>query len=169
MLSKTALRYGLFTGLALSLWLLMEFYLGFRTTNFGVHLWTNLIINPAIFLVGIVLAFRALQKSAKINFITGLKLTLLFGLISGLVLAAFNFFYLTVIDPGYTERIQNFVHYIRGLENSNWYELEAEFKQNSWQYSLAFRSGLPLLTAMIVSTLFGLPISVYYQITNKSK
>lgn len=169
MLSKTALRYGALTGLALGIWLLLEFYLGFRTSNFGVHLWTNLIVNPAIFLAGMVLAFRALQKSEKINFLSGLKLTLLFGLASGLVWAAITFFYLSVVDPEYIGRIQSFVHYIRGLENHNWYQLEAEFKQNAWQYSLGFRGALPLLTAMIVSTIFGLPLSIYYQLANKSK
>lgn len=169
MLSKTTLRYGALTGLVLGVWLLLEFYLGFRTTNFGVHLWTNLIVNPLIFLTGIVLTFRAVQKTTKISFLTGLKITLLFGLVSGAAWALLNLFYLTVVDPEYIERIQSFVHYISGLENHNWYQLEAEFKQNAWQYSLGFRSTLPLLTAMIVSTIFGLPLSIYYQLANKSK
>lgn len=168
MLARITAKNAAITGLVMGLWLILEYYLGFRTTNFAVHLYTNF-LNPAFVLIGLVITFLQVAKGQTLKFLDGLKITVIFALICGLIYSLSYLFYYQVIDPGYIERIRSFFHYITALENPNWYEVEEQFNKNAWQYGLPFRTAIPFIMVTIVSTLVGLPLSLYYQLRGKKQ
>jgi hypothetical protein len=152
-------KYALATGGLMGLLLLIEHYLGFRTTRFDVHFYTNF-LNPIIVLVALALCFKQLRAAGgRISFLGGLKTSLIFGLVCGLVWAGFNYIYLAYLDPEYLKRIRSFFVYIEQLKG---HSSLAPTEGSEWTYRLPFRIVLPVIITTFLSLGWGFILSLAY-------
>lgn len=138
---KLIVRCGILVGLGSFAWILAEYFVGFRTTDFSTHLTTSL-FTIAVLIVGIVLAvyYRRSQLGNRFSFRSGFMTGLGISLVAGLVMVFGQYIYLGVIDPGYLERAQDWSAYIQVLNGQTVEQASASTADNAWKYNIHVRA-----------------------------
>lgn len=134
---KTAVRYGIFVGLASFLWIMAEYWLGFRTTDFGTHLITSL-FSIIILIAGILVALYAQKASqkGKYTFSNGFLTGIGVAFIAGLIMVAGQYLYIGVIDTDYPERAKSWSTYVQVLDGVPPEEARANTAYGAWKHNI---------------------------------
>lgn len=154
---KLSMKYGLLVGLGSFAWLLAEYFLGYRTTKFDIHLTTSLFA-VIILIVGIVLAVaaRRAQQGKAFRFKDGLITGLGVSLVAGIIMVAGQYVYLGVIDKGYANRAKAWSTYILVLDGDSLETAKAKTADGAWKQNIHAKalSQIPLFLVQgaIIST-----------------
>ena len=110
MKSKLEIKYGLIIGIGVSLWVLLEFVLGFHGNNIQVGQYSGYFaaIIPIIALWIAVGEKRDQELGGNIRIMQGVKMSALISLLAGIILAVFMVGYITVINPGFIQTATEF-------------------------------------------------------------
>ena len=100
------MKYGLFCALALSVWVLIEFFLGFHTNSFGLGQYSSYfsIIIPIAFIF-VALREKQSQTNGILSVKDGINLGFKMALISSLVFTIFLYLYNNHINPNWIENM----------------------------------------------------------------
>ncbi len=104
-LHKTELKWGAIIGFGISLWVLLEFLLGFHTTRMEVGQFSGYfsILIPIFALYFGICEKRDKELAGSLRFVEGLKAGFLMILLAALIITAFFYLYNTLINPGWIE------------------------------------------------------------------
>ena len=96
--------YGILSGLGLSLWVLIEYALGFHNRYLEIGIYSGYISTIIPFII-VFLAFHNHQavKNRKLSFIDGINIGFKIILVSSIILTVFFYFYNTKINPQWIE------------------------------------------------------------------
>lgn len=105
-MKKTALRYGLLSGLTILVLFLATFLIFGKDQNYGVSeiVGYSIIVLSMLFVFFGIKHYRDHENNGAISFGTGLKLGVLIVLIPAIVFGLYNVLYVAVIDPEFTEK-----------------------------------------------------------------
>ncbi len=97
---------GLFCGLAMSFWVLIEFFLGFHTTSFEIGLYRGYfsILLPIIFIF-VALKEKQSQPNGILSINEGINVGFRTVLLSSIIFTVFLYFYNNHINPDWIERM----------------------------------------------------------------
>jgi len=114
---ETELKYGLIIGIGVSLWVLIEFALGFHTTRLDIGQYSGYL---AIIIPIIALYFGLLDKKKelkkKFTFGEGVKSGFLMSVFAGLLLVLFFLLYALAINPAWVDNALAFEQ-VKLIEN----------------------------------------------------
>jgi len=132
---KTAVKYGLIIGLLSFAWLMAEYFLGFRTDNFGTHLTTAPFVVGALVvaIVGAIYTTKNERGSGygfKQGFITGVVVAV----IAGAVMTVGQYVYYFV-DPDYANRAKAWSTYVQVLDGTPLEEAKANTQDGAWKHN----------------------------------
>lgn len=150
---KLSIKYGSLIAAGSFLWLVCEYLMGFRTTNFNVHIITWIIVPLVLSALGLVLAIRERKTQLgpafhfKQGFITGLAVSF----IAGLLMVFGQYIYLRVIDTGYIDRAKSWSSYIEAIDGISMEESDRSSarESKSLEYNLLSRSMSELLHFLV--------------------
>ena len=100
------ITYGIFCGLAMSAWILIEFFLGFHTTSLEIGQYSGFFsfLVPVIFIF-VALRKKQLQTNGRLSINDGINVGFQIALFSSIIFAVFLYFYNHHINPDWIERM----------------------------------------------------------------
>lgn len=137
---KLSLKYGVLVGLGSFAWLLAEYFLGYRTNDFGIHLTTSL-LSVVILIAGIILAinYRRRQLKNRFSFGSGFMTGLGVSLVAGLVMVVGQTIYLKAVDPDYLKRAQAWSTYVQVIDDTPLQTAQSNTADDDWKYNADVR------------------------------
>lgn len=138
---KLVLKYGGLVAVGSFAWLLMEYFLGYRTAKFDVHLVTSL-FSVVVLLTGVILAIRARKGQLgtafrfRYGFVTGLGVSL----VAGFLMLFGQYIYFGIIDPDYADRAKAWGTYVLVLDGQSLEEAKASTEEGAWKHNIHVRA-----------------------------
>ncbi len=102
---KTEIKYGLYTGIGVCMWTMVEHFLGFKSTTMQIGQFTRVfvILLPIVMIVLGIREKRNIDFRGRLEFVDGVKSGFLISVISGLITALFLVIYGSFINPEYLD------------------------------------------------------------------
>ena len=102
---KAEFKYGIITGIGISLWILLEFLLGFHTNNIDMGEYSTyfVVLVPLLTLYLGIKEKRDKWNKGQISFNSGIKTGLMISLIGTVIIATFLIIYFNYLNPDYAE------------------------------------------------------------------
>jgi hypothetical protein len=144
---KLAVRCGIAVGLGSFLWLLAEYWLGFRTDNFGQHIQTAPFA-AVVLIAGIMTAvyLNRLHEGREYRFKDGFMTGMWVSLIAGIVMFFGAYIYYGIIDTEFQARAKNWSTFVQVQGGASFQEASTNSEQGAWKHNTHVRafSQLPL-------------------------
>ena len=104
---KPELKYGLFSGAGISLWIALEYLLGFHTTRPDIGVYTGLLSNliPLTMLFLLLRAKRAAIYDGRLSLGTGIGSGVLASFVAALLVYSFLVSYSRLINPTWIDQV----------------------------------------------------------------
>jgi len=138
---KLVSKYGALVALGSLAWILAEYLLGFRTSDFGTHLVTSL-FSVVVLILGILFAmrYRKQQLGSRFTFKTGFVTGLSVSLVAGVLMVVGQYVYLGVLDRDYLDRAAAWGAYVQVLDGKDLADGRASIDENAWKYNMNVRA-----------------------------
>ena len=107
---KIEIKYGLYTGMGICLWMMAEHILGFNSTRLDIGQFTRVfaMVLPIAMIVLGIRDKRNIDFKGKLEVVDGVKCGMMISLISGLLTAIFFVMYGSLINPEYLDHLMAF-------------------------------------------------------------
>lgn len=144
---KIAVKCGLAVGFGSFLWMLFEYWLGFRTTNFGQHLITAPFA-VVVLIAGVSLAIylSQLRTSRPYTFKDGFKTGMVVSAVAAVVMFFGAYLYYGVIDRNFQQRAENWAVYVETTAGTPVDQAKQDAASGAWKHNMHVRalSQIPL-------------------------
>ncbi len=147
--------YGFLCGFGMSLWVMIEFLLGFHTTSFEIGQYSGFfsMIIPAVF-VYIALTELQTQSNGFLSVTKGIDIGFNIALVSGIIFTIFLYFYNNHINPDWVERLFEWQRKNLILSGANDHEVGKFISQHRYRNSSLTQSIITLVEATGVGVFF---------------
>lgn len=165
---KTAVKYGVLVGIGSFFWIMLEYWLGYRTGRFNVHLTTSL-FSWIVLLGGIVALVygERTRRGREYSFKKAWYASLVLSLVAGVIMVFGQYLYLGVIDKNYLRRAQTWGTYIQVVDGVDLEEAKANTADGAWRRNMHVRALGQIPQYLLWGGIFGAGASAV--ITRKRK
>lgn len=154
---KVAVRCGVVVGLGSFLWLLCEYWFGFRTTNFGQHIVTSP-FSVIVLIAGIAAAIylTRMRAGSSYQFVDGFKTGMVVAAVAGVLMLVGSYVYYGLIDREFQQRAHDWAAYVEVKSGTSLEQATADADKGAWKHNMHVRawSQVPLflVEGAVVST-----------------
>lgn len=103
---RLELRYAIFIGVGISIWVLFEYLLGFHTTRLEIGQYSGY-LSVIIPILGLYLGLRKkrdVELKGEMSYLTALKSGVIISIIASLIIGIFFYFYTSFIHPSWIKQ-----------------------------------------------------------------